>query len=85
MKTIQTIIMAKLTYIDARIQIIKAEYDGFFYGESPHKEKILRDKIKFYLNDLIQIERMYKLYPNNKHYLIAVKKLAKKELKDLRN
>lgn len=77
--------MAKLTYIDARTQVVKAEYDGYFYGWDKHGLKIYRDKLKHYVKELKEIEKNYMLYPNNKEYLLAIKRKIKNELLHVRH
>lgn len=84
MKSIQTILMAKIIYIDGQVQFAIAEHDTYFYGYGEDANTILRGKLRFHLKEVINIERDYSLYPNNKQYLLRLKTKIRLELRKLR-
>ena len=78
MKSTQTKVYRQLLYIDFRINMLKSELEAGLTEESYY-----RKALQNYKKQLLDIEREYKLYPNQKFYIRKLKLLIKEELVNL--
>ncbi len=83
MTDVQTFVMKQLAYVNNRLLVIQREYKEETDDNVLGSLVKYRGKLKYYLGVVLELERGYALYPNNRERVVLLKYEIKKKLEVL--